>query len=230
MSKFKLIYFEGCPNAKHARAVLLAAQADFEVIKQDDLPQNNSFLDYSSPSILKDDCIIFGQKLSQGSSACSFEKIDEKELKNKILNNDKNTSPVSTNPKDKKGFLATIGSIGAGMTVGLCPVCIPAIGAFLASIGLGFMGEEIVLKPLLILFLAIALFGYFWSYLKVHNNIYPFLVGTVMAVGLYIGRYIYISGTWNSIIMYGSIVGIIGVSIWNWRLRKKRTCNSCITN
>jgi len=132
------------------------------------------------------------------------------------------------NIKTKSSLWATIGSFGSALTVGLCPICIPAIGAFLSTIGLGFLINETVLKPILLIFLGIALFGYFWSYLKEHKNILPLIIGVIMAVALYIGRYVYINGTLNLILMYGGLTGIMVVSIWNWRLRKNsKSCALC---
>lgn len=230
MSKCQLIYFEGCPNAKHARAILLTAGVPFEVILQDQLNENNALKNYSSPTILKDGRLLLGQKLTSGSSACSFEKIDEDKLKSLLLDieNGADSSLMSISEK-RKGSLASLGSFGSALTVGLCPVCIPAIGAFLSSIGLGFLVTESILKPVLFIFLFFALFGFFWSYLKEHGNIYPLITGLIMSVALYVGRYVYIGGTTNLILMYGGIIGIIGTSIWNWRLRKKIACSSCRT-
>lgn len=170
--ELKLIYFKGCPNAKHARAILLQTGVSFDVVIQDELPQRDKLLQFSSPSIIRNEEIILGQKLTEGSSAYSLEKIDEKQLKNKILR----LSDPNQNNKTKSSLLASFGSFGSASTVGLCPICIPAIGAFLSAIGLGFLINEAVLKPVLLIFLAIALFGYFWSYLKEHQNILPLLL------------------------------------------------------
>lgn len=221
MSKFKLIYFEGCPNSKNARAILLSCGVEFEVVVQDDLEKESSLQDYSSPSILFNDEIIFGQKLSPGASACSAGQFDEELIKTKI----KKLSDSSPLPS-KKSF-ASFGSFGSALTVGLCPVCIPAIGAFLSSLGLGFVVNESVLKPLLIIFLIFAIGGFLWSYFEEHGNIWPLVLGIGFGSALYIGRYTYISGPVNSFLMYGGIVGIILVSIWNMRLKKLENCQLC---
>jgi len=102
MSKCQLIYFEGCPNAKHARAILLTAGVPFEVILQDELNEGNEFKNYSSPSILKDGKLLLGQRLSSGSSACSFEKIDEELLKQKALEKNKPQENRDFSAKPKK--------------------------------------------------------------------------------------------------------------------------------
>lgn len=219
MSQVKLIYFEGCPNSKHAKAALLGSQVEFDAIKQDDLPKGDPHLGYSSPTIIKGDQIIFGQKLGPNTSACTAQQLDETKIREKLALID-----VS---QLKKGKLASIGSFGSALTVGLCPVCIPAIGAFLSSIGLGFLTSEAVLKPVLFVFLGIALFGFLWSYLKEHRNISPLILGIAMSAVLYIGRYVYVGSVLNLVLMYGGIVGIVSVSIWNIYLRKQALCSAC---
>lgn len=219
MSAVKLIYFEGCPNSKHARAVLLSSGVEFDAIIQDTLPQDDPYKQYSSPTILKGDEVVFGSRLRKQSSACSFQKIDETEIRTKLVGGGTQSS--------KKGRMASIGSFGSALTVGLCPICIPAIGAFLSSIGLGFLTTETVLKPVLIVFITLALLGFLWSYLREHKNIGPLAVGVLMSIALYTGRYVYIGGTINFILMYGGIAGIVGVSIWNLFLRKRASCSSC---
>ncbi len=220
MTNIKLIYFEGCPNAKDARALLLGSMLDFEVIKQDDLSKNHPMLEYSSPSILQGEKIIYGYKIAPGSSACSAEKLNEELIRSKLN---------GLSIKQKTSFFASTGSFGAAFTVGLCPVCIPAIGAFLSSIGLGFLVTESFLHPLLIVFLALNFLGLFWSALREHGNYIPLLLGTFSGVSLYVGRYIYINGPVNMSLMYGGIFAIIGVSLWNLKLRKSAKCPACVS-
>lgn len=207
MSAAKLIYFDGCPNSKHARAALLSANVPFDVIRQDELTEGDPYKNYSSPTIVAPDGeIIMGAK-SGGS--CTVEPINVETIRARLNGN-----------ADKKGILASVGAFGSSFLVGFCPVCIPAIGAFLSSIGLGFMAQELVLKPLLVAFLSISVLGLLWSYRKEHGNTGPLILGIVMAVSMYLGRYVIFS----SFLMYGSIVGLIAASIWNLRLRKKRSC------
>ena len=170
--------------------------------------------------------IIFFQVLSffqcetdQGRGGCSLEVPSINELKDKL------GTVVSSNTRS--GFLSGIGSFGSALTVGLCPVCIPAIGAFLASIGLGFIVQESVLRPVLFIFLAAAISGLLWSYLKEHRNVWPLIGGILMGITLYAGRYVYFGAVINQILMYGGITGIIAVSIWNLKLRKSASCPAC---
>lgn len=72
-NKFKLIYFEGCPEAVKAKEALIKAGiSDFEIILQDQLSETDEYKRYTSPTILKDDVIIFGYKMDKHSS-CTFD-------------------------------------------------------------------------------------------------------------------------------------------------------------
>jgi len=219
LAEVKFIYSEGCPNADKTRTALKSIGIDFDSIKQDDLSESSIFRNYSSPTILQGNNVIFGCETDQGRGGCSLEAPSINELKDKL------GTVVSSNTRS--GFLSGIGSFGSALTVGLCPVCIPAIGAFLASIGLGFIVQESVLRPVLFIFLAAAISGLLWSYLKEHRNVWPLVGGILMGITLYVGRYVYFGAVINQILMYGGITGIIAVSIWNLKLRKSASCPAC---
>lgn len=218
MNSVKLIYFEGCPNSKYARAALLRSGVSFDVIIQNNLSKDDPLKRYSSPTILRGEEVLLGSA-TEGNPTCSYDGVNEDDLIQKLSGQDPH--------KTRKGLFATIGSFGSALTVGFCPVCIPAVGAFLSSIGLGFLASEIVLKPVLVAFLILALSGFLWSYLKEHGSIAPLLLGLVASIFLYVGRYVFIGGAINTIIMYSGIIGIIGASVWNLYLRRKPSCGSC---
>jgi len=219
LAEVKFIYSEGCPNADKTRTALKTIGIDFDDIKQNDLSESSVFRNYSSPTILQGNNVIFGCETGQGRDGCSLEIPGINELKDKL------GTVVSSNKRN--GFLSGIGSFGSALTVGLCPVCIPAIGAFLASIGLGFIVQESVLRPVLFIFLAAAISGLLWSYLKEHGNVWPLIGGILMGITLYVARYVYFGAVINQVLMYGGITGIIAVSIWNLKLRKSASCPAC---
>lgn len=224
MPALKLIFFEDCPNAERARRLLKQVGVSFEQIRQDSLPADHPYRRYASPTVLNHELIVFGSALGDGGGGCSIDIPSVTDLKKRL-----ETASGSSEPsRPKATLLSTFGSIGSAMTVGLCPICIPAIGAFLSTLGLGFLVQESVLQPLLFLFIGITLFGLFWSYLKEHKKIAPLLFGIAMSVGLYVGRYEYIGVTANAVIMWGSILGIIAVSFWNTRLKKQASCSACV--
>lgn len=72
-------------------------------------------------------------------------------------------------------YVGSLGSIGIGK---FCPVCYPAIGAFLTAAGLGFVVSAIVLKGLLILFLGLGILGLWRSY-RIHKNLMPLVTGSL---------------------------------------------------
>lgn len=217
MAHVKLIYFEGCPNAEKSRQALKATGVSFDEIRQDELPPENPFRSYSSPTILNGNRVIFGSQTGAGSGGCSLAIPTAEALANTL-------------GKRTKGVLVSaIGSFGSAFIVGLCPICIPAIGAFLSAIGLGFLVQESVLLPVLIGFLVLTVGGLLWSYLREHGNILPLVGGILMGVALSVGRYVYVDAVINQVLMYGGIVGIIAVSFWNLRLRKKAACPACVS-
>lgn len=80
-SKPILIYFEGCPNAAEAKRRLQDARIDFLDEKQDSLPKGHPHLDYSSPTLLVGDQIIFGAKTTGGgASGCSLDLPESNEI------------------------------------------------------------------------------------------------------------------------------------------------------
>lgn len=222
MGILKLVYFEGCPNVDKARKLLQQTGTQFEEVQQNTLPKNHPDKGYASPTVLDDKKIIFGAKTGRG--GCSLDIPNVAELQRRLSDFGTETK----GHKSKSGLLSTIGSIGSAMTVGLCPICIPAIGAFLSAVGLGFLVQESVLRSFLFVFIGVTLFGLFWSYHKEHRKIAPFLLGVVMSVGLYVGRYEYIGALVNSFIIWGSIIGIVAVSVWNIRLKKQASCPACV--
>lgn len=123
--------------------------------------------------------------------------------------------------------LSFVGSVCASLTVGFCPLCIPAVGAFLSAIGLGFLVRGSTETVLIILFLLIALFGFFWSYRKEHGNIWPLILGTLFAVGLFGSRFVYFG--LNGLAEVVSIAGIVAVSVWNILLKRRIGCMACET-
>jgi len=221
MAELKLIYFEGCPNVEKVRRNLAATGYPFDVVRQDDLPSDHPMKSYSSPTILKGSEIIFGSATGLQGGGCSLDIPSTSELQTQL---------GGKNEARKAGVIAQIGSIASAITVGFCPICIPAIGAFLSAVGLGFLVRESVLKPVLIAFLLLTVGGLYWSYRKEHRNILPFLFGALLALALYISRYVYLGSRLNSILMWGSITGIVAVSVWNLTLRKSGACAACATN
>lgn len=72
----QLIYFDGCPHAAHAKAVLDDLGVAYVAVRQDDLAPADSRGAYSSPTILLDGRVIHGAALSGAGGGCSVEPPD----------------------------------------------------------------------------------------------------------------------------------------------------------
>ena len=116
--------------------------------------------------------------------------------------------------------LAPVASVVSSILAIFCPLCIPALGAFLASVGLGFALKLGVLKWLLLFFLAAALLALGWS-LKVHRNGKILFLGLAGAVLIYVGRHLW----FNPHLMWTGTAMLIGASLWN--LFAKSKCSQC---
>lgn len=118
-----------------------------------------------------------------------------------------------------------IGILGSILLVQFCPLCIPAIGAFLVSIGLGFLLTNSVIHWLLIGMLLLAISGIAFSSLREHKKIGPLLLALPGAISIYLARWVLFSNAW----LYLGAVLLISASIWNLLLRKKMACPKCKT-
>ncbi len=122
------------------------------------------------------------------------------------------------------GVSKALGSVGSGAALALglvCPVCIPAVGAFLVSIGLTVLVSASVLKPLLVFFLAVAAIGFVAGYRK-HRIIWPFVGAVAGAAALYAGRWVLFSTP----LIYAGAGAFLVASVANTILRR-RTKSCC---
>lgn len=226
MNEVKLIYFEGCPEAKNVRAALLNAGVyDFEVIKQDSLSPDHELRKLSSPSVMKGNELIYGIKTNGEISSCTFDSVnfvDESQLVQRF----KELRIISIS-KPKKNISSVIGAGFSAMLVLKCPACIPGAVAFLSALGLGFMITPTVLKSVLVLMLLITLGGLMYSYSKSHQIIYPLILGILFSAGLYVSRFYYF-GWGNQVITYIAIAGLIITSLWDMKLKLRNKCPACV--
>ena len=72
MNQIKLIYFLDCPNFPIVKNILLDMGLIFEEVEQNSLPNNQPLKLLTSPSILKDDKLVFGQRTDSAIGGCSL--------------------------------------------------------------------------------------------------------------------------------------------------------------
>lgn len=120
----------------------------------------------------------------------------------------------------KSKWTAQIASLCSALIAIVCPLCLPALGAFLASVGLGFALNVSFLKSLLVVFLALAVGSLAWS-AKMHRQWWVIFVAAVGAGLIYTGRYLW----FNPVLMWSGAVLMIVVSVINFRI--KSGCKQC---
>lgn len=97
---------------------------------------------------------------------------------------------------------------------GFCPVCLPALGGFLASLGLGFAVSTAFLQPFLLTLLLFSLGSLIWAWRR-HRRSEVLLAGATGAVLVYGGRYL-----WGSpLLLWLGAACLIGTALINLRLK-----------
>lgn len=74
-AQVEVIYFLGCPNAIKVIEAMQAGSIAFDIVIQDQLPQSDSRLSMSSPSVLVNGIQIIGRS---GSASCTFDNFSPK--------------------------------------------------------------------------------------------------------------------------------------------------------
>lgn len=111
---------------------------------------------------------------------------------------------------DKEKSCTIGGACGIGLLGIFCPVCVPAIGAFVTSIGLGFAATTTFMYPMLGLMSAMFLLGLLWDY-RHRRNIWLLLLGTIGVLAIPIGRYIISSLP----LVYGGVGVVMATGLWS---------------
>ncbi len=123
----------------------------------------------------------------------------------------------------KLGFVEKIGSVGALLAAGACPVCFPMLAVVGSALGLGvlqpFEGKVFFVFQLLVL---LALAGNVISFFT-HRNVLALTVGTAGPVLIFFALYIH----FHPAVLYAGLFGLIAASTLN--IIAKRRCRKCIS-
>lgn len=104
--------------------------------------------------------------------------------------------------------------VGGSLFAALCCLGFPALLSILSAVGLGFLINDAILLPLLVVFLALTLYGLFRGYQK-HRKPGAVLLGGGSAVALLVFLLVFFSRP----LAYLSIAGLVAASVLNVRLR-----------
>ena len=107
-----------------------------------------------------------------------------------------------------------IGSLGS-IFAALCCIGTLALLAFLTSIGAGFLINDKILIPLLVVFLGISIWGIYKSS-KSHERKGSLILVIVSAI------FVFVAIWFSRLLVYIGLVGLITASIWDIYLMK--TC------
>ena len=83
--KITLIYFGNCLNYKTTKSNLTHIGIPFREFNQDDLSDDHPFKLFTSPTILKNDRLIFGEKVANANGGCSIRIPNREELEQKLI-------------------------------------------------------------------------------------------------------------------------------------------------
>lgn len=223
-----LLYFEGCPNFEKAKENLKAAidqlglSLQWREVNLKDPQTPEAWRGFPSPTILINGSeLITGATASEGTSSCRFGGAPKAELIAAKLQ--------SNNPKSLWASLCAVPAALIGLFLSLfCPACYPALAGLIGSIGLGTVTEEALLKPLMILFLLVALLGLAYQGRR-RGRYGPLILGFMGALGMYGGFYFFASPLLKSI----GLAALIAASLWNvfpkLRFNQKENCPQCKT-
>ena len=99
----------------------------------------------------------------------------------------------------------------------------PALLSISSAIGLGFLINNAILQPMLIVFLLISVFGLVLG-MRRHGSPWALIIGVLGAVTTYVFRYVFS----NNLVAWIGIAGLVLASLLNVFLRQRRPkTNGC---
>lgn len=221
--RIQLLSFPGCPNSDAARETLRRA------LKQVGLPPRFDDIDVSapgtpealenwgSPTILIDGHDVAGEATPTGPS-CRLYECALAESRG-IPPIDAIVRALSGGQRRRAHWLRSLavlpGAALALLPAVSCPACFAAYIGVMSAAGLGFLVNERVLAPLILLFLAIGVAGVTWS-TRSHRQPGPLVLTILGSVAVIIGRLI-----WRvPVVLYGGITLLVGASLWNLWIKR----------
>ncbi len=107
--------------------------------------------------------------------------------------------------------------VGGSLFATLCCLGFPALLSILSALGLGFLINDTILLPLLVVFLALTLYGLYHGYQR-HSRPGAVLLGGVSALALLV----FLLVLFNRPLVYLSIAGLVAASVLNVQLRMQK--------
>jgi mercuric ion transport protein len=109
--------------------------------------------------------------------------------------------------------------VGGGVVAALCCAGNPVILAALAAVGLSFLKQDAILWPVMLLSLAVAVWG-FWQGWSLHRDASPLVVGSIGAVSMAAGV-IVVHGFPAMEMIHGGAGALVVAALLNVRARRR---------
>ena len=135
-----------------------------------------------------------------------------------IISKDRTTRHRATQPAARAQLTDAAGALGA-IVAALCCAGTPLIVAALAATGLSALRKDAILWPIMLVSLAVAIWGY-WQGHRVHRAWAPLAVGVTGAVSLALGV-IVVHGFPAMPMIYAGAMLLVAATIWNIVARKR---------
>jgi mercuric ion transport protein len=113
-------------------------------------------------------------------------------------------------------YLDKVG-VGGSLFAALCCLGFPALLSILSAVGLGFLINDAILLPLLVVFLALTLYGLYRGYQR-HRKPGAVVLGGVSTAALLVFLLVFFSRP----LAYLAIAGLVAASVLNVRLRMQK--------
>ena len=125
------------------------------------------------------------------------------------------SSPSAVRRSWLRSLAVVPGAVLALLPSATCPACIAAYAGVLSAVGLGFLFNERVLAPLIIVFLAIGAASVAWS-TRSHRRAGPLVATLSGSAALVAGRLLWSAPT----LVYGGVALLVLASLWNLWLKR----------
>ena len=132
---------------------------------------------------------------------------------------------VSQSPTAQTQLADAAGAFGA-IVAALCCAGSPLIIAALAATGLSALRKDAILWPIMMVSLAVAMWGY-WQGYRVHSALAPLVVGLMGAVSLALGV-IVVHGFPAMQMIYGGAILLVAATVWNIVVRRHCSADASI--
>ena len=103
----------------------------------------------------------------------------------------------------------------ASVLAAICPACVPAYAAFFSAVGLGFLSDAHVMRPLMLVLLTVATGAIAWD-TRVHKSPIPLIATIAGGALVYLFRYHWFKPEWITI---GTALLVFGATVNYYKRR-----------